>query len=83
MLAWIELLLSIVLGVELFIYADFAKGCYYSFVNYDRRFMLKTKDKLLILDLDETLIYAAEIPLARSPDFLVYDYHLYKRPYYY
>lgn len=35
---------------------------------------------LLILDLDETLIYATETPLARDPDFTVYDYHVYRRP---
>jgi RNA polymerase II subunit A small phosphatase-like protein len=35
---------------------------------------------LLILDLDETLIYATETPLDRPPDFEVYDYHVYHRP---
>jgi TFIIF-interacting CTD phosphatase-like protein len=38
------------------------------------------KDKLLILDLDETLVYATEIPLARAADFSVYNYHIYARP---
>jgi TFIIF-interacting CTD phosphatase-like protein len=38
------------------------------------------KDKLLILDLDETLIYATEIPLTRRSDFGVYNYRIYKRP---
>lgn len=38
------------------------------------------KEKLLILDLDETLIYSTEIPLARQPDFSVEPYHVYKRP---
>ena len=35
---------------------------------------------LLILDLDETLIYATEAPLHRPADFCVYDYHVYRRP---
>ncbi len=35
---------------------------------------------LLILDLDETLIHARETPLARQADFIVYDYHVYRRP---
>lgn len=35
---------------------------------------------LLILDLDETLIHAAERPLDRPADFIVYDYHVYRRP---
>jgi TFIIF-interacting CTD phosphatase-like protein len=39
------------------------------------------KKKLLILDLDETLVYATETPLARKPDFSVYSYSVYKRPY--
>jgi RNA polymerase II subunit A small phosphatase-like protein len=37
--------------------------------------------KLLILDLDETLIYATEASLVRQPDFLVEPYHIYKRPF--
>jgi Dullard-like phosphatase family protein len=37
--------------------------------------------KLLILDIDETLIYATETPLTRSEDFHVGPYHVYKRPY--
>ena len=36
--------------------------------------------KLLILDLDETLIFAAERPLARAADFHVGPYHIYRRP---
>jgi RNA polymerase II subunit A small phosphatase-like protein len=36
--------------------------------------------KLLILDLDETLVYATEEPLEREPDFRVFEYHVYKRP---
>ncbi|WP_034160609.1 NIF family HAD-type phosphatase [Sphingomonas sp. ERG5] len=35
---------------------------------------------LLILDLDETLIYATEKPLDRPADFSVYGYHVYRRP---
>ncbi|MEG4444127.1 HAD family hydrolase [Microcoleus sp. AT9_B5] len=37
--------------------------------------------KLLILDLDETLIYATEASLHRQADFLVGPYHIYKRPF--
>jgi RNA polymerase II subunit A small phosphatase-like protein len=37
--------------------------------------------KLLILDLDETLIHATETPLTRKPDFLVEPYYVYKRPF--
>ncbi len=36
--------------------------------------------KLLILDLDETLIYAAEEPLEHAADFRVGRYAVYKRP---
>lgn len=36
---------------------------------------------LLILDLDETLIFATEQPLERKADFNVFHYHVYKRPY--
>jgi len=36
--------------------------------------------KLLVLDLDETLIYATEDPLERKPDFEVGPYSVYKRP---
>lgn len=41
---------------------------------------MTAKNKLLILDLDETLIYSTETPLTRKPDFLVYSYFVYKRP---
>jgi TFIIF-interacting CTD phosphatase-like protein len=37
--------------------------------------------KLLILDLDETLIFAEETPLEREADFLVGQFFVYKRPY--
>ncbi|MFH1845285.1 MAG: HAD family hydrolase [bacterium] len=37
-------------------------------------------DKILVLDLDETLIHASRRPLARDPDFCVFDYFIYKRP---
>ncbi len=38
-------------------------------------------DKLLILDLDETLVYAAPAPLdGPRADFLLENYHVYKRP---
>lgn len=36
---------------------------------------------LLILDVDETLIYATEQPLAREPDFAVGPYSVYRRPF--
>ena len=36
---------------------------------------------LLILDLDETLIFATESPLSRVSDFRVGTHHIYKRPY--
>lgn len=35
---------------------------------------------LLILDLDETLIYASGTPLERPADFAVGGYHVYRRP---
>lgn len=35
---------------------------------------------LLILDLDETLIHASAKPLARTADFRLSGYHVYKRP---
>lgn len=37
--------------------------------------------KLLILDLDETLIRAVEEPLVYQADFRAGNYHVYKRPY--
>ena len=37
--------------------------------------------KLLILDLDETLIHATECPLSYPLDFIVGPYFVYKRPY--
>ena len=36
--------------------------------------------KLLILDLDETLVYATELPLDRPGDFEFDEYTVYKRP---
>jgi TFIIF-interacting CTD phosphatase-like protein len=36
--------------------------------------------KLLILDLDETLIHSTETPLPQAVDFSVYSYYVYKRP---
>lgn len=35
---------------------------------------------LLVLDLDETLIHASELPLHRAADYIVYGYHVYRRP---
>lgn len=37
--------------------------------------------KLLILDLDETLIHASKVPLTRAHDFVAGPYFVYKRPY--
>ncbi len=37
--------------------------------------------KLLILDLDETLLYATKDHLGREPDFFFFGYHCYLRPY--
>ncbi len=37
--------------------------------------------KLLVLDLDETLIHATEESLGREADFMVGTYHVYARPY--
>ena len=37
--------------------------------------------KLLILDIDETLIHASEKMLDRQCDFEVHPYYIYKRPY--
>lgn len=36
---------------------------------------------LLILDVDETLVFAEEKPLARAADFHVGPFHVYRRPY--
>ena len=36
--------------------------------------------KLLVLDLDETLVHATEEPLDRASDFIVHSYHVYARP---
>lgn len=43
--------------------------------------MATTAHKLLILDLDETLIFATEEPLARPADFSAFQYHVYRRPF--
>lgn len=37
--------------------------------------------KLLVLDLDETLVYADLQPLDREADFRIFEYHVYRRPY--
>ncbi len=37
-------------------------------------------DKLLVLDLDETLVHGTDAPLDRPPDFSVGPYALYRRP---
>lgn len=38
------------------------------------------RNLLLVLDLDETLLYATTSPMTRPADFAVGDYHVYKRP---
>jgi TFIIF-interacting CTD phosphatase-like protein len=43
--------------------------------------MQGAEKKLLILDLDETLIYATEEVLERQEDFMVGPYFVYKRPF--
>lgn len=43
--------------------------------------MQGAEKKLLILDLDETLIYATEEGLERQQDFIVGSYFVYKRPF--
>ena len=43
--------------------------------------MQNSKNKILILDLDETLIYATEQSLKRKPDFLVGQYFVHTRPF--
>ena len=42
--------------------------------------MSDKSDKLLILDLDETLIHATPVPLAMPANFQFDRYHVYKRP---
>jgi hypothetical protein len=44
--------------------------------------MQNAEKKLLILDLDETLVYATEEKLERQEDFIVGQYYVYKRPFY-
>lgn len=39
-----------------------------------------TEKILLILDLDETLVHARETPLGRPADFILFRYHIYRRP---
>lgn len=43
--------------------------------------MERINNKLLVLDLDETLIYATEDVLEREPDFRAGPYSVYRRPY--
>lgn len=43
--------------------------------------MNQPNKKLLILDLDETLIHATSTPLNLKPDFVFDQYQVYKRPY--
>lgn len=39
------------------------------------------KKTLLVLDIDETLIFASDKELNRKADFKIFDYYVYKRPY--
>jgi RNA polymerase II subunit A small phosphatase-like protein len=41
----------------------------------------REEKKLLILDIDETLIHATNKSLDRLPDFMISKYQVYKRPY--
>jgi RNA polymerase II subunit A small phosphatase-like protein len=41
---------------------------------------VRDHEKLLILDLDETLVFGTRKPLDRYPDFTVHPYGIYKRP---
>ncbi len=43
--------------------------------------MLEKEKLLLILDIDETLIHATKNKLDRKEDFMVFNYHIYERPY--
>ena len=40
----------------------------------------KRLDRLLVLDIDQTLVHGTEAPLAREADFCVGPYFIYKRP---
>lgn len=40
----------------------------------------RSSRKLLVLDLDETLVHASEWPLARPADFRIRHYHVHERP---
>ena len=42
--------------------------------------MANDMQQLLVLDLDETLVFASESPLARPADFMANQYHVYRRP---
>lgn len=39
-----------------------------------------TDQKLLVLDLDETLVFASDVALSREADFRIGPYHMYERP---
>lgn len=43
--------------------------------------MARHDQKLLVLDLDETLVFSAERELDRPADLRIVGYHVYKRPY--
>ena len=42
---------------------------------------MDNKNKLIILDIDETLIHSTETSLSSNPDFIIAPYYIYKRPY--
>jgi TFIIF-interacting CTD phosphatase-like protein len=43
--------------------------------------MTSDDPKLLVLDLDETIIFSCETPLDRPASFIAWKYHVYKRPF--
>ncbi len=48
--------------------------------NSNTRAQAKPRRTLLVLDLDETLLYGTETPFERPPDITVCQYSIYKRP---
>lgn len=55
--------------------------CFYRTENSEYLNAMPDKsDKLLLLDLDETMIHATTVPLACTPDFQFDLFHIYKRP---
>jgi TFIIF-interacting CTD phosphatase-like protein len=42
---------------------------------------LKLKTRLIVLDIDETLVYTTDKPLPREPHYTFSEYSIYRRPY--